>query len=120
MSFADLKKARASRQVNYTNTTKTKAESSKPTVVDEEPTRQRVDSKPYSAPDELYAQLGDSFEIRTSEIGRGLYVKESVQEAIKAGMLVTNSFIEGRNTNRTNFSRVRYSRSHSYSKRAIN
>lgn len=88
MSFADLKKARASRQVTYNNTRNNKAGSSKPLVVDEEPTRQRPDSKPYNPPDGLYAQLGESFEIRTSEIGRGLYVKESVQEPIRAGMMV--------------------------------
>lgn len=80
MSFAELKKARAARQPVYARANPTQPSSVQPHVE-----TQRMDSKPYDTPDGLFATLGESFEIRVSEMGRGIYVKADSSQPIGKG-----------------------------------
>lgn len=80
MSFAELKKARATRQPVYARADPTQPSSAEPDVK-----TQRMDSKPYHTPDGLFVTLEDSFEIRVSEMGRGIYVKADSSQPIAKG-----------------------------------
>ena len=91
MSFTDLKKARSARYA----ATLARNVSVKPiattTPLDLELRNGRISSdtsEPYEDEDggRLYANLGESLEIRLSEMGRGIYVKREAKEPIKAGV----------------------------------
>lgn len=84
MSFADLKKARAVRQAQ-TPSKAIQTDIAVQSSTDDLSGAGRGDSKPYEAEDGLYSDLRDFLEIRMSSMGRGLYIKDTVQEPIKAG-----------------------------------
>ncbi|KAF8309730.1 SET domain-containing protein [Clavulina sp. PMI_390] len=91
MSFKDLKKARSTRESAsklilspaQLAATSSSGESSDPKNL--AAPSERTDSKRYEIPAGLYQQLGTDLEIRVSEAGRGLYVKDSVPSPIRAG-----------------------------------
>lgn len=87
MSFADLRKARNARQAGLTKTTvPTPSKASESQQEHESVIQNKETSEPYAAGSGLYSALASSFEIRVdSSTGRGIYVKQGLSAAVKAG-----------------------------------
>lgn len=88
MSFTDLKKARSTRlacsiqavNVDPVTTRSTSDLDSRAGDVSND------NSEHYEINEGLYEGLGESFEIRVSGMGRGIYVKQEARGPVKAGM----------------------------------
>lgn len=87
MSFAELKKARSARHASIARAVNVQPDTANSTLDNDSRAREfPIDnSEPYEDKECLYKGIGELFEVRVNEMGRGIYVKRGTQAPIKAG-----------------------------------
>jgi hypothetical protein len=93
MSFAKLKKQRENRQaISFASLSSSTVPVSDSSAAD----GHDIDNPIFDIPNGLYAQLPSYLEIRISERGRGIFVKNNQPTGLKAGAISTKTSLSQR------------------------